>query len=46
MLSREEADDDTIVAGYAWRADNGRPAGRMIFTTRGEQIARRVVTFD
>ena len=41
-----EQDDGTIVARYAWRADDGRPAGRMIFTTRGEQIARLVVTFE
>ena len=41
-----EPDDGTIVARYAWRADDGRPAGRMIFTTRGEQIARLVVTFE
>jgi steroid delta-isomerase len=41
-----EQDDGTIVARYAWRADNGRPAGRMIFTTRDERIARLVVTFE
>ena len=41
-----EREDETIVARYAWRADNGRPAGRMILTTRGEQIARLVVTFE
>ena len=46
VLSSEEADDGTIVARYAWRADNGRAAGRMIFTTRDEQIARLVVTFE
>jgi hypothetical protein len=46
VLSSEEMDDDRIVASYAWRADKGRPAGRMIFTTRGEQIARLVVTFE
>ena len=45
VLSSEQ-DDGTIVARYAWRADNGRPAGRMIFTMRGEQIARLVVTFE
>ena len=45
VLSSEQ-DDETIVARYAWRADDGRPAGRMIFTTRGEQIARLVVTFE
>jgi steroid Delta-isomerase len=46
LLSSESADDGTIVARYAWRADNGRAAGRMVFTTRGEQIARLVVTFE
>jgi hypothetical protein len=46
VLSSESADDGTIVARYAWRADDGRAAGRMVFTTRGEQIARLVVTFD
>lgn len=42
VISSEQADDGTIVARYAWRADGGRPAGRMIFTPRGEQIARLV----
>jgi steroid Delta-isomerase len=46
LLSSEDDPDGKIVARYAWRADNGRPAGRMIFTTRGEQIARLVVTFE
>jgi hypothetical protein len=46
VLSSEQADDGTIVARYAWRADGGRPAGWMIFTPRGEQIARLVVTFE
>jgi steroid Delta-isomerase len=46
VLSSEQADDGTIVARYAWRADGGRPSGRMIFTPRGEQIARLVVTFE
>ena len=45
VLSSEQ-DDGTIVARYAWRADDGGPAGRMILTTRGEQIARLVVTFE
>jgi hypothetical protein len=45
VLSSEQ-EDGTIVARYAWRADDGRPAGRMIFTTRAEQIARLVVTFE
>jgi steroid Delta-isomerase len=46
VLSSEQADDGTIVAMYAWRADEGRAAGRMIVTPRGEHIARLVVTFD
>ena len=46
VLSSEQAPDGTIVATYAWRADGGRPAGRMILTPRGEEIARLVVTFD
>ena len=46
VLSSEQADDTTVVARYAWRADKGRPAGRMILTSRGEQIVRLVVTFD
>jgi len=46
VLASEESEEGTIVARYAWRADGGRPAGRMILTTRGEQIARLVVTFD
>jgi hypothetical protein len=41
-----EEDDREIVARYAWRADEGRPAGRMIITPRGEEIARLVVTFE
>jgi hypothetical protein len=45
VLSSEQH-DETIVARYAWRADDGRPAGQMIFTTRGDQIARLVVTFE
>ena len=41
--SRVEEADEPIVARYAWRADDGRPAGRMIFTTRGDadRAARR-----
>jgi steroid delta-isomerase len=46
VLSSEQAEDGTIVARYAWCADGGRPAGRMILTQRGEQIARLVVTFE
>ena len=39
-------DSEPIVAHYAWRADEGREAGRMILTPRGQEIARLVVTFD
>jgi steroid Delta-isomerase len=45
IVSSEE-DDREIVARYAWRADDGRPAGRMIITPRGDEIARLVVTFE
>jgi steroid Delta-isomerase len=45
ILSSEE-DEREIVARYAWRADEGRPAGRMIITPRGDQIERLVVTFE
>jgi hypothetical protein len=41
-----EAGEREIVARYAWRADEGRPAGRMIITPRGDEIARLVVTFE
>lgn len=41
-----EQDEHEIVARYAWRADEGRPAGRMIITPRGDEIARLVVTFE
>lgn len=45
IVSSEEGERE-IVARYAWRADGGRPAGRMIITPRGDQIARLVVTFE
>ena len=45
VLSSEEADGE-IVARYAWRADGGRPSGRMLITPRGDAIAKLVVTFD
>ena len=45
ILSVEQS-PDPIVAHYAWKADEGREAGRMIVTPRGEEIARLVVTFD
>jgi steroid delta-isomerase len=45
ILATEE-DEREIVARYAWRADEGRPAGRMIITPRGDEIERLVVTFE
>ena len=45
ILSVEDS-EEPIVAHYAWRADEGREAGRMIISTRGDQIAKLVVTFD
>jgi steroid Delta-isomerase len=45
IVSSEEGELE-IVARYAWRADEGRPAGRMIITPRGDRIARLVVTFE
>jgi adenine phosphoribosyltransferase len=45
VLSSEEGADE-IVARYAWRADEGRPAGRMIITPRDDRIARLIVTFE
>ena len=45
IVSSEESERE-LVARYAWRADAGRPAGRMIITPRGDQIARLVVTFE
>jgi hypothetical protein len=45
VVSSEEGEHE-IVARYAWRADEGRPAGRMIITPRGDLIERLVVTFE
>lgn len=45
IVSVEEAEHE-IIARYAWRADGGRPAGRMVITPRGDQIARLLVTFE
>lgn len=45
IVSAEETERE-VVARYAWRADEGRPAGRMIITPRGDRIARLVVTFE
>ena len=45
IVSSEEGERE-IVARYAWRADEGRPAGRMIITPRGGEIVRLLVTFE
>lgn len=45
IVSAEETERE-VVARYAWRADEGRPAGRMIITPRGDRIVRLVVTFE
>jgi steroid Delta-isomerase len=45
ILTVEES-EEPIVAHYAWRADAGREAGRMIISSRGDEIAKLVVTFD
>jgi ketosteroid isomerase-like protein len=44
LEAREEG--ESVVASYGWRADRSRRAGDMILTTRGDLIARLVVTFD
>ena len=41
-----DTDGNSLVAHYAWRKDEGRPAGRMIMTPRADRIARLTVTFD
>lgn len=45
IVSSEESEGE-IVARYAWRDDDGHPAGRLILTPRGDDIARMVVTFE
>jgi hypothetical protein len=45
IVSSEEGKGE-IIARYAWRADEGRRAGRMIITPRGDEIARLVVSFE
>ena len=45
ILGAEER-DGTTVARYAWKRDEGKPAGEMHLTPREGQIARLVVTFD
>ncbi len=46
LSGAEERDDGTIVARYAWLADEGREAGEMRLTPREGRIAKLVVTFD
>jgi ketosteroid isomerase-like protein len=38
-------DDDTIVAGYAWRREPDKRAGELRLTVQGDAITRLVVTF-
>jgi hypothetical protein len=42
----EERESGTIVARYAWLADDGREAGEMRLTPRDGRIAKLVVAFD
>ncbi len=42
----DDRDDGTILARYAWLADDGREAGEMSLTPRDGRIAKLVVTFD
>jgi steroid delta-isomerase len=39
-------DDDHMVVSYAWRADDGKRAGDMIFSIERGLITQLVVTFD
>jgi steroid delta-isomerase len=39
-------DDDTFVAGYAWRREPDVRAGELRLTVDGKRITRLVVTFD
>jgi steroid delta-isomerase len=45
ILEAFEEDDGVVVARYRWR-DPTAPAGRMLLTTRGDKIAKLVVTFE
>ena len=45
ILGSEERDDGVVVARYAWLRDEGRQAGEMLLTPRGDQIQKLVVTF-
>jgi hypothetical protein len=44
ILGFEER-DGVVVARYAWLRDEGRQAGEMLLTPRGDQIQKLVVTF-
>jgi len=46
VVSATERADGTIVTRYGWLRDDGREAGEMRITRRGDRIARLVVTFD
>jgi steroid delta-isomerase len=45
ILEASEESDGLIVARYRWRDPAGL-GGRMLLTTRGDQIAKLVVTFE
>jgi hypothetical protein len=45
LLGAPRVDGETAVSDYAWAAD-GRRAGRILVTARGDKIARLVVTFE
>jgi hypothetical protein len=44
ILGSEER-DGVVVARYAWLRDEGRQAGEMLLTPRGDRIQKLVVTF-
>jgi steroid Delta-isomerase len=44
ILGSEER-DGVVVARYGWLRDEGRQAGEMLLTPRGDQIQKLVVTF-
>jgi steroid Delta-isomerase len=45
LLGEPEVMGNSITAAYAW-ATGGRPAGRIVLTPRGDEIAALTVTFD
>lgn len=46
LLGEPRVNGDTVETDYAWAADEGRRAGRMILTARAAEITRLVVTFE